>query len=74
MTATITAQTPARLVFDKDGDVDQQTMDDLVGAIRTAAVTDLFIFSHGWNNDGPRPRIFVRAHIDSPSSGVQSCL
>ena len=51
MTATITAQTPARLVFDKDGDVDQQTMDDLVDAIRTAAVTDLFIFSHGWNND-----------------------
>ena len=51
MTATITAQTPARLVFDKDGDVDQHTMDDLVDAIRTAAVTDLFIFSHGWNND-----------------------
>ena len=47
MTATITAQTPARLVFDKDGDVDQQTMDDLVGAVRTAAVSDLFIFSHG---------------------------
>ena len=51
MTATITAQTPARLVFDKDGDVNQRTMDDLVDAIRTAAVTDLFIFSHGWNND-----------------------
>ena len=51
MTTTISAQTPARLVFDKDGDVDQHTMDDLVDAIRTAAVTDLFVFSHGWNND-----------------------
>ena len=51
MTTTISAQAPARLVFDKDGDVDQQTMQDLVDAIRTAAVTDLFMFSHGWNND-----------------------
>jgi pimeloyl-ACP methyl ester carboxylesterase len=51
MTTTISAQTPARLVFDKDGDVDQHTMDDLLDAIRTSAVTDLFIFSHGWNND-----------------------
>lgn len=51
MTTTISAVTPARLVFDKDGDVDEHTMDDLVDAIRTAPVTELFIFSHGWNND-----------------------
>src|SRR5258705_1678387 len=51
MTETITAQAPAGLVFDKDGDIDQQTMDDLMAAIRTAAVTDLVVFSHGWNND-----------------------
>jgi hypothetical protein len=51
MTATITAQAPARLVFDKDGDVDQQTMDDLIAAVRAAGVTDLVLFSHGWNND-----------------------
>jgi pimeloyl-ACP methyl ester carboxylesterase len=51
MTESITAQTPARLVFDKDGDVDRQTLDDLIAAIRAAGVTDLVLFSHGWNND-----------------------
>jgi hypothetical protein len=51
MTQTITAQTPARLVFDKDGDVDPQTMSDVIEAIRAAGLTDLVAFSHGWNND-----------------------
>jgi hypothetical protein len=51
MAEPITAQTPASLVFDKDGDVDKQTMDALIDAIRTTGVTDLVVFSHGWNND-----------------------
>jgi hypothetical protein len=51
VTEIITAQKPGRLVFDKDGDIDQQTMDDLIDAIRAAGVTDLVLFSHGWNND-----------------------
>jgi len=51
LTETITAQTPGRLIFDKDGDIDQQTMDDLTAAIRTDGITDLVVFSHGWNND-----------------------
>ena len=51
MTQSITAQTPGRLVFDKDGDIDKQTMDDLMDAIRVDGVTDLVVFSHGWNND-----------------------
>ncbi|HEX9499541.1 MAG TPA: hypothetical protein VF926_14485, partial [Mycobacterium sp.] len=51
MTESITAQTPGRLVFDKDGDIDQQTMDDLIAAIRADGITDLVVFSHGWNND-----------------------
>jgi hypothetical protein len=51
MTESITAKTPARLVFDKDGDVDPQNMHDLIDAIRAGGVTDLVMFSHGWNND-----------------------
>lgn len=51
MTQSITAQTSARLVFDKDGDIDKQTMSDLIDAIRAAAITDVIVFSHGWNND-----------------------
>ena len=42
---------PAALVFDKDGDIDPQTMDDLMDAIRADGITDLVVFSHGWNND-----------------------
>ena len=51
MPESITAQSPGRLVFDKDGDVDEQTLSDLVDAIRATGVTDLVLFSHGWNND-----------------------
>lgn len=40
-----------RLVFDKDGDIDQQTLADLKTGIRDNAITDLVMFSHGWNND-----------------------
>ena len=45
-------QGPAwRLVFDKNGDVDQQTLADLKKGIRDNGITDLVVFSHGWNND-----------------------
>lgn len=51
MTESLTAQNPGRLVFDKDGDVDPQTINDLIDAIRDGGLTDLVAFSHGWNND-----------------------
>jgi hypothetical protein len=34
MTQSLTAQNPGRLVFDKDGDVDSQTINALLDAIR----------------------------------------
>lgn len=40
-----------RLVFDADGDVDPVTSAALTEGIRASALTDLVIFSHGWNND-----------------------
>jgi hypothetical protein len=51
MSESLTAQNPGRLVFDKDGDVDPQTINDLVDAIRDGGLTDVVLFSHGWNND-----------------------
>jgi hypothetical protein len=51
VTESINAKTPGRLAFDEDGDIDRQTMDDLVDAIRADGTTDLVVFSHGWNND-----------------------
>jgi len=51
MTQILTANDPARLVFDKDGDVDTQTMEALIDAVRVNAITDLVVFSYGWNND-----------------------
>src|SRR5579875_1294921 len=38
------------LPFDKDG-VPQQGVSTFPGEVAAAGVTDLFIFSHGWNND-----------------------
>ncbi|MEN4478740.1 serine-threonine protein kinase [Mycolicibacterium cosmeticum] len=51
MAESLTAAKPGRLVFDKDGDIDEQTMTELIGAIRAGDITDLVLFSHGWNND-----------------------
>ena len=36
---------PPRVVFDKDGDIDPQTMDELTDAIRADGITDLVVFS-----------------------------
>jgi hypothetical protein len=51
MTDTIGTHPIWRLVFDKDGDVDPQTLTDLRTGIAEHALTDLVLFSHGWNND-----------------------
>lgn len=40
-----------RLVFDADGYIDPVTSAALTEGIRASALTDLVIFSHGWNND-----------------------
>ncbi|OBB16677.1 serine-threonine protein kinase [Mycolicibacterium setense] len=40
-----------RLVFDAEGDPDQAVLADLKNRIGAAGLTDLVIFSHGWNND-----------------------
>ncbi|MFE9319916.1 serine-threonine protein kinase [Nocardia sp. NPDC052278] len=37
--------------FDKDGDVDRDGADALVAGVRQRGLTDLIVFSHGWNND-----------------------
>ncbi|QZH59659.1 serine-threonine protein kinase [Mycolicibacterium farcinogenes] len=40
-----------RLVFDADGDPDPVVLADLKDRIGAAGLTDLVMFSHGWNND-----------------------
>lgn len=40
-----------RLVFDAEGDPDRAVLTDLKGRIGAAGLTDLIVFSHGWNND-----------------------
>ncbi len=40
-----------RLVFDAEGDPDLAVLADLKSLIGAAELTDLVIFSHGWNND-----------------------
>ncbi|WP_454790686.1 serine-threonine protein kinase [Mycolicibacterium lutetiense] len=40
-----------RLVFDAEGDPDPAVLADLKSRIGAAGLTDLVIFSHGWNND-----------------------
>ncbi|MGV9709303.1 serine-threonine protein kinase [Gordonia sp. NPDC003424] len=37
--------------FDEQGDVNPDDERDLVAHIRSAGLTDLVVFSHGWNND-----------------------
>jgi hypothetical protein len=40
-----------RLVFDEEGDVDTGTISDLSNHVRDDRLTDVVLFSHGWNND-----------------------
>ncbi|OBH60281.1 alpha/beta fold hydrolase [Mycobacterium sp. E2479] len=51
MTDTIANRPIWRLLFDKDGDPDPQTLTELKEGIAANQYTDLVIFSHGWNND-----------------------
>ncbi|MFI9101641.1 serine-threonine protein kinase [Streptomyces fildesensis] len=39
------------LTFDADGDVDTRQRDRLLAGVAAERVTDLVMFSHGWNND-----------------------
>ncbi|WP_067838793.1 serine-threonine protein kinase [Nocardia lijiangensis] len=50
MTETIAGRPFWRLVFDKDGDADQQLVAALTEERAALGVTDLVMFSHGWNN------------------------
>jgi hypothetical protein len=41
-----------KVKFDKDANpADPAAVDTLVSEVKSQGVTDLFIFSHGWNND-----------------------
>jgi hypothetical protein len=39
------------ITFDADGDPDASRRDALLAEVPARGVTDLFVFSHGWNND-----------------------
>lgn len=39
--------------FDAAGDADPAAVAALLTGVRACAVTDLVVFAHGWNNDGP---------------------
>lgn len=39
------------LMFDTQGDTDQQRLDEFCAEVRDRGITDLIMFSHGWNND-----------------------
>lgn len=51
MTESISGRPLWRLVFDADGDPDQGTVTTLTEGVKSTALTDLVMFSHGWNND-----------------------
>ena len=51
MTETIAGRPLWPLIFDKDGHTDPTAMDTLISDIRSSGVTDVVMFSHGWNND-----------------------
>ncbi|WP_431956909.1 serine-threonine protein kinase [Nocardia lijiangensis] len=50
MTETIAGRPFWRLVFDKDGDADQQLVATLAQERAALGITDLVMFTHGWNN------------------------
>lgn len=51
MTETVDGHPIWQLDFDKDGHVNPAQKGDLIDGVRSAALTDLVLFSHGWNND-----------------------
>jgi pimeloyl-ACP methyl ester carboxylesterase len=51
MTDSINAVPFWDVVFDADGDIDTGLRDTLLTEVAAHGVTDLYVFSHGWNND-----------------------
>jgi hypothetical protein len=51
MTAEIAGLPFWELTFDADGDPDTAQRDTFLTEVRDRGVTDLIVFSHGWNND-----------------------
>ena len=39
------------LTFDADGDPDGAQRDAFLAEVRSRGITDVIVFSHGWNND-----------------------
>ncbi|MBU9765511.1 lipase family protein [Mycobacterium sp. TNTM28] len=61
MTERINGRPLWRLVFDAEGDVDAATLSALRDGIAAEALTDLVLFSHGWNNDeGAAQSLYAR--------------
>jgi hypothetical protein len=48
---TMAGQRFWELTFDADGDTDAGARDRFLAEVRDAGITDLVVFSHGWNND-----------------------
>lgn len=51
MTEPLADRPVMRLVFDEDGDVERETVTALTNGVRDNSLSDLVVFSHGWNND-----------------------
>ncbi len=51
MTDTISGHPVWHLLFDAGGDPDQGAVQALIEGVQSTGVTDLVLFSHGWNND-----------------------
>jgi hypothetical protein len=50
MTDTIAGLPFWQVTFDEQGDIDSGTSNRIVGEMAAAGLTDLIVFSHGWNN------------------------
>ena len=51
MATTMAGQRFWELTFDADGDTDAGARDQFLTEVRDAGITDLVVFTHGWNND-----------------------
>src|SRR5262245_53863723 len=50
-----------QLTFDAEGDSDPAAIKTFIDEIGSEGVTDLFVFSHGWNNSQPTARKLYKA-------------
>ncbi len=51
MTETVDGHPIWPLQFDKDGNVNRAQLSELIDGVKSTGVTDLVLFSHGWNNN-----------------------